>query len=184
MIVRVQVSRTAINRLTKLQRALGIEEAGSVLSRVPTEDLRKEVLNYLKSITPTGSRTKYWAARGATPPASEQPLKDSWRILRERTSATTISFVISSTLERSTRGKAKVFSAEFGHAAFSYTAKRTFTFWSNELSRFTTIKQGTVVNRTRQEGLHLTSKAADFIEERVVPEVKRRLTAFAERTLA
>lgn len=178
------ISITVVNsaatgsKLAVIRRKLDYETNKAFFRTIQLSDFQERALEYLRSITPVGKHTSYYDSLGVKAPTRAQmTLKDSWRVKRVTTEAY-IGFEVTSLLERAgKRGRAKLFSIEYGRSAGSYVAERSFSFFSTQRNSWTFIEKGKTVEIDQREGKHLVKKTSDYISSVLLPEIRDRVSS-------
>lgn len=176
--IKVVESATTGSKLAVIRRKLDYETNRAFFRTIQLSDFQQRALDYLRSITPTGKATSYYESLGVKAPSrSQMALKDSWRVKRVTTESY-IGFEITSLLERAgKRGRAKLFSIEYGRSSGSYVAERNFSFFSTQRGSWTYIEKGRKVAIDAREGKRLTKKTSDYISEVLLPEVRAKVSS-------
>lgn len=183
--LRVRVKSFHSERLARLKDELQVTSSSDLFRTLPLAEFQRQALEYIESITPEGTRSEYLESLGAkADKVGDQPLKGNWRIRRLST-GNSIQFEIYSRLETSggKRGRDKVAAIEGGNRQSSFTAKRNFRFFSTAFDRWTTVEEGDVIQRPAREGKHLVRSTAQFIRDRLGPDIRFKIEGILKRRL-
>lgn len=138
------------------------------VKRVKTKDLADEALRFLKSRFPRSTKSN-----GSINAIGEH-LSDGWKVFTDAT-GDRIEFGVTHDWWDAPKVRKVLKVLDTGKKKSSYLAKETFTFFSEKLDRWVSVKKGRRVHQPARKGHKYIESTYAFITLGLLPELRQRV---------